>query len=107
MKFVPSLPPLGPPAAIDRMPVSGVAAIKPTRPVQPRTLIPLVTPQHDPNEPLRGDEYRHDPLLHGDRRTYCRRCLHIPVLVDLRSGIERRHNNRREGDPTEHIDLSV
>lgn len=42
-----------------------------------------------------------------DRRKACRRVKHQPVLVELRSGIDRRHQNLLEGDVAEHIDVEA
>lgn len=42
-----------------------------------------------------------------DRRKACRRVKHLPVLVELRSGIDRRHHNLLEGDVAEHIDIEA
>lgn len=107
MRYVPSLPPSKITGVWDRMMVSGLTAVKAVKPVGPRTLPPLVTPpRHE--EPLReAMERRHDTHLHGDRRTYCRRSRQLPVLVELRSGLERRHNKQRTDDPTEHIDINA
>lgn len=43
----------------------------------------------------------------GDRRKVCQRFIRQPVLVELRSGINRRRRNSREGDIVEHISLDV
>lgn len=42
-----------------------------------------------------------------ERRQTCRRVRHDPVLEELRSGIDRRHHNIREGDIAEHVDVEV
>jgi hypothetical protein len=39
-----------------------------------------------------------------DRRKICRRVSHLPVLEELRSGVDRRHHHLRDGDEVEHID---
>lgn len=108
MKYVPSLPPVaaGAPEALDVHAMSGVKAAKP---VQERTLPPLVMQRHAhsgaaPAELAGHPERRHDPHVQGERRTYCRRVEHLPVLVELRSGMERRHHTQRKGDATEHVD---
>jgi hypothetical protein len=53
------------------------------------------------------EEKRHDPHVHGERRIYCRRTEHLPILVELRSGMERRRHNQRSDDITEHVDVKV
>jgi hypothetical protein len=39
-----------------------------------------------------------------DRRKACRRLSQQPVLVELRSGVERRRHNLRADDLVDHID---
>ena len=110
MKYVPSLPP---PAtgAVAGLEVKALAGIKRPRPVQARTLPPLVVQPHTRHEAPAGtaveEEKRHDPHVHGERRVYCRRIEHLPVLVELRSGMERRRHNQRAGDITEHVDVKA
>ena len=43
----------------------------------------------------------------GDRRKVCQRFLHLPVLVELRSGVNRRCRNLREGDIVEHVSVEA
>jgi hypothetical protein len=50
-------------------------------------------------------EKRH--AVQAERRTYCRRIEHLPVLVELRAGLVRRRRNQRASDPMEHVDLKV
>lgn len=88
--------------------VKALAGIRPARTVQERTLPPLVVQpraQHVAHPEAAGEEVTHQERLHGERRTYCRRIEHLPVLLELRSGEERRHHNQRAGDTTEHIDI--
>lgn len=89
------------------MTVSALTAVKGVKAVQPRTLPPLVTMPHEHEPPQESAERRHDPQIQGERRIYCRRLQHLPVLLELRSGLERRHHNQRAGDPTEHIDIEA
>ncbi|MDP2143998.1 MAG: hypothetical protein Q8J80_07685 [Gallionella sp.] len=90
------------------MTVSALTAVNGVKAVQPRTLPPLVTMPHEHHEPPQESaERRHDPQIQGERRIYCRRLQHLPVLLELRSGLERRHHNQRAGDPTEHIDIEA
>jgi hypothetical protein len=110
MKFVPSLPPA---TAVtkDELEVDALAAIKAAKPVQPRTLPPQVVQprtrhQASPDIPEQQQK-RHDVHVHGERRIYCRRIEHLPVLVDLRSGFDRRRHNQRGDDITEHIDEKI
>jgi len=107
MKIVPSLPPA---TAVTKheFEVEALAAVKAAKPVQPRTLPPLVVqprarPKASPDIPER-QQRRHDAGIHGERRTYCRRIEHLPALLELRSGFERRRHNQRGDDMTGHVD---
>lgn len=104
MKFVPSLPPPRITGAGGRLMVNRLTAVKAAQPVQPRTLPPLVVQPHAQHPEA---ERRHERHLQGERRTYCRRVQHLPVLVEFRSGLDRRHHAQREGDPMEHVDIEV
>jgi len=108
MKYVPSIPPpvTGTGTGLE---VDALAAVKRAKPVQPRTLPPLVVqPRHEaPPEAAGKEEKRHDPQGHGERRVYCRRLERRSILVELRSEIDRRQNNQRASDITEHIDVKV
>ena len=110
MKIAPDLP-APQPVAGNAMEVKALAGVKPSRPVQERTLPPLIVQPHAQRE---GEadivdlpERRYEPHIHGERRTYCRRIEHLPILIELRSGIERRRHNQREGDTVDHIDVEV
>lgn len=110
MKFVPDLTP--PATAPETRPgVQALAGIRRVRPVAARISPPLIVQPHveheAPPEVAEGGERRHDPHLHGERRTYCRRVEHRPMLVELRSGRERRRHNLRADDITEHIDIKT
>lgn len=43
----------------------------------------------------------------NDRRKMCRRIYHIPVMLDTRSGLDRRQEVRRPDDPLTHIAQEV
>lgn len=110
MQYVPSLTP--PVTAPETGPeVKALAGVKRAKPVQARTLPPLVVQPHAryeaPPEAAGNEEKRHDPHVYGERRTYCRRIEHLPILVELRSGIDRRRHNQRAGDIAEHVDVKA
>jgi len=87
-----------------------VPRVKPARPVQARTLPPLVShPRHAPNEtpPVTAKTERRHEKPFQERRTYCRRAAHQPILEELRSEVERRRNRQRGGDMMDHIDEKV
>ena len=46
---------------------------------------------------LQEGEKRHDPHVHGDRRIYCHCIEHLPVLIELHSGVEWCRHNQRVG----------
>ena len=107
MKYVPSLPlPITVPE--DRLDVNALGRVKPAKPVQKRTLPPLINRRREqpetPPDQIQREERRHAEPLLEERRIYCRRINHYPILEELRSVIERRRRNLRGTDMTEHID---
>jgi hypothetical protein len=111
MKYVPSLPP---PASVptDRWENDGLTAVRPVKPVQERSLPPLIfhrrprrqaEPEAEP-VPAGEVEKRHATPLPEERRSCCRRTLHQTIPMELRSGTDRRRHNQRKTDSTEHID---
>jgi hypothetical protein len=115
MKYVPSLPP--PVSGVeDRREVQALAAVKPSKRVQPRTLPPLLIQPHGVHQEnvaglqretaAKQAEKRREPIQES-RRKYCRRVSHQTMLEELRSGLERRHHRQRENDTAEHIDEQV
>lgn len=116
MQYVPSLTP--PVTAPETGPeVKALAGVQRAKPVQERTLPPLVVQPHarhvappevaGKEEAAGKEEKRHDPHVHGERRLYCRRLERLPMLVELRSEIDRRRRNQRASDIAEHIDVEV
>lgn len=110
MRIVPSLPP---PLTVteDSLAVEALTHIKPSKPVQARTLPPMVVQQRarlkTTSDISEQQEQRHDTHIHGERRTYCRRFEHLPILDGLRLKIDRRRHKQREKDMTEHVDEEV
>lgn len=110
MKIVPiDTPPVM--IARDELRVRALTGVKAVKPVQPRTLVPLVTQPHGAAHEYVAaagqPEKRHVVALHGERRVYCRRVQHLPVLLELRSGLDRRRHNQREGEVQEHVDIEA
>lgn len=106
MQFVPIIP--RPRNLLEeRLEVKRLAAVKAAKPVQPRTLPPLVSYAHE--APPREQELTEDRRapLQEERRSYCRRVKHLPVLEELRSAIDRRKNPQRSSDLAEHIDIEA
>jgi hypothetical protein len=111
MKYVPSLAPVVT-GATDSLDVYPLSSVKPAKPVQERTLPPLVVHRPmkldaAPAENAVQQEKRHVPPAQADRRTYCRRIDHPSLLAELRSRLERRRRKQRMGDTTEHVDEEV
>ena len=97
MKIAPVLPG---PAVLVKDPLK-VEALTDLRPVQPQA-------RHEtPDEAVGEEEERHEPRVQGERRIYCRRIEYVPVLIELRSGKDRRRHNQRAGDPMEHVDVNA
>jgi hypothetical protein len=110
MKIVPDLPPLITVAKAD-LEVEALVPVKAAKPVQPHEQPPLAV--QSPGQPHASPdnagqaERRHDVHVDGERRTYCRRIEHLPILVELRAGYDRRRHNQRGDDFTEHVDEKV
>jgi hypothetical protein len=89
--------------------VSALSAVQAVKPVHaPLQTVPYVAlnTEHQASIPVvEQQQHRDIPVI--DRRNYCRRVNHLAVLVELRSGIDRRRRNLREGDVAEHIDEVV
>jgi hypothetical protein len=104
MRFVSSLPPVT--TSPDTRQVGGLTAIHSVKAVQlQEQSVPKVEHQTTQEEAARLAELqRHREAPFVDRRKFCRRVKHQPVLEELRSGVERRRHNLREGDLVEHID---
>jgi hypothetical protein len=107
MRYVSSIPP-----------VSGSSTTRQLRALSP---VHAVNPVHTPEQvipyvPAPAARVHHEPTLSlveqsmkrvaakEDRRIFCRRVIHQTVLMELRSGIDRRRINLREGAVVDHID---
>jgi len=99
------------PVTKEGLEVKALSRANPTRHDQEHTLAPLIVKQHAPLKVIpdlaKLQDKRHDKHFYGERRTYCRRFEHLPVLEELRSGIDRRQHRQREGDAAEHVDEIV
>lgn len=104
MRFpIDPLPPVG--ITDDVYEIQEKAGVMPVRPVGERSLPPLIVrrrraapPQEQPQRP--PTERR----VGEDRRKMDRRVSNQPVLVDTRSGLDRRKGKRRDDDPTTRVD---
>lgn len=107
MQFIPIIPRAGK-LLEDWLEVRRLAAVRASRPVEPRSLPPLVRlPPHLQHRQIEAvqDERRMPGQI--ERRRYCRRIRGLPILEELRSCIERRKHSQRGSDPATHIDEEV
>lgn len=105
------LPPV--PPTTDRTEISPKAATSPTRKVVPGLENALSggqggAPGQAGARPRPQAEAAQEHLYQGEnRRLMCRRIYHIPVLLDTRSGEDRRRHGEA-GDPTAtHLDQAI
>ena len=105
MRYVSSIPPA--PTSPDTRQVGGLTAIHAVKAV---AAVEQTVPNVVPGAPHQQEAAplfvlpRHRESPTTDRRKVCRRVSHQTVLVELRSGLERRHHNQRAGDIVEHVD---
>jgi len=86
--------------------VNGLSAVYAVKPIHPREpIVPVTTVHHEAASLVERQNSREVPL--EDRRKACRRVSHLPVLIELRSGVERRHHNLRANDLVDHVDETV
>lgn len=55
----------------------------------------------------RSVETRSDKEVAPDRRMMCRRIYHLPVMLDTRSGTDRRQHSRRDEEIAIHIAIKA
>lgn len=96
--------------------VARTAAVRPVKPVEERTLPPLLTYAHEQQRPDTGEIMQHphrrvsdrpEMADQGERRLACRRFHHLPILEELRSLVDRRRHKRRKTDLEPHIDVEA
>lgn len=99
MRFVPTInPPDAPPTS---RAVKGLAAVHAVKPIHEEVEPTSVTLSIEARE-RQGSEEQHLPQ--EDRRKACRRIHNQKVLIELRSGLDRRRHNLMEGGTPDHID---
>jgi hypothetical protein len=112
MQFVPSLPPpISPVSPEEVEEVNKLSEAKKVKNVLEQPTSPPTTRLHarheppaNPGNPPETAEKRHAENDLAERRLFCRRIRHLPILDELRSEIDRRQRKQREGDAPEHID---
>ena len=97
----------------ENLEVSGIAAVKPAKAAEERTLPPLINHGHEPPvvpldisnhaTPGRYVEQRMATQIES-RRVVCRRIRQQQILEELRSLVDRRRHKRRLTDSVSHID---
>ena len=104
MRIVPSIPPAT--KSPNTRQVGGLTAIHSVKPVQlQEQAVTGAGQQFVRQEAARLVEHqRHREGPFEDRRKVCRRVGQQAVLVDMRSGLDRRRRNQREDDQVDHID---
>lgn len=110
MRYVSSLPP--PPAPAEEEEPRPLRAIRPVRPVGPRTLVPRVI-QHFGQKlsaekgGSRPKAVTLDKRTTSDRRELCRRLQRGDPFLNTRSTVERRKTKRRDNDIVTTLDEEV
>ncbi len=107
MRYVSSLPPVT--TSPNTRQVNGLTRIRAVKPVQSQEQTPPKVEQQSVQQEAAHlvEHQRHHEGPLEDRRKVSRRVAQQPVLVELRSGMDRRRRNQREDDPVEHIDETV
>jgi len=94
----------------ENLELTGIAAVKPAKPVEERTLPPLLTYAHEPPVQIDIEADQHKQLQvprKEDRRFICRRLHRLNILEELRSSIDRRRHKQRRTDLQLHVDEEV
>ncbi len=104
MRYVSNIPSAG--TGLKHTLVSGLTSVQAVKPVHPReqrvTHVDLPQVAHEALHEVASELKRNSTEV--ERRKECRRIHQQHVLIELRSGIDRRHHNLRNGDMVEHID---
>jgi len=90
--------------------VTGVAAMKPAKAVQERTIPPLLSYAKERSVHFVSEIKQHktrEISRQAERRIICRRLQHQLILQELRSVIDRRRHQQRRSDLRLHIDEEV
>lgn len=87
--------------------VTGLSATHAVKPVHPREQPAPIIERHAAHREAAQTAEQQRDVLAEERRKVCRRVSHQPVLIEFRSGVDRRRHNFRAGDVVEHIDEKV
>ena len=104
MRYVFSIPPVT--TSPNTRQVKGLSSAQAVKPVYPRQQPVPYVEQHTTHQETAhpAELHQHRSISFEDRRKTCRRVSQQAVLVELRSGIDRRRHNLRDGVLAEHID---
>ncbi|MFA6122033.1 MAG: hypothetical protein WCT35_09775 [Sideroxydans sp.] len=104
MRFVPEIKPAttGPNSSL----VPGLSAVHAVKPIHSReqTVSQVAALRGRHKEAVEADQERATRLPLEDRRKACRRIHNQKVLIELRSGVDRRHHDLLGNHAAEHID---
>ena len=110
MRYASSLPPLSR-GLKDKWKAKGLTETRMVKVVHERDLQPLELQRHSQSGLLpaqvRQFEKHHAEPHQQERRAYCRRTSRQSILLEFRSGRERRHYNQGGTGMAEHIDEEV
>ena len=110
MRYASSLPPLSR-GFEDKRKTKRLAETRMVKVVHERVLPTLELQRQSQPEPLPGQvrqlEKRLAEPYQQERRTYCRRISRRSILIEFRSGKERRQHSQSGTGMTEHIDEEV
>lgn len=109
MRYVPSLPPLPSVKEKEEEGPHPLIAVRPAKPVEPRTRVPQVIqpfrPKARAEEAVGGPTaVRVERRVASDRREESRRQQRGQPFLDTRSKVERRRQRRRSGDVATTLD---
>jgi len=88
--------------------VKGVASVKPVKPL-PENALPSLLIEEEVTRQVNEVDHQEKRIVsqQDERRLFCRRIQHLPLLEELRSSIDRRRRKQRNTDSLEHIDEVV
>lgn len=90
----------------ERGEVKALTAVYEVKPVAEEDRARQETPLHHQDEHLAPRQHQQRRFTQ-DRRIMCRRVLKQAVLIELRSGVDRRKAEQRDGEVRFHIDERV
>jgi hypothetical protein len=87
--------------------LSSVHAVKPIHSREQAVFLVTARHHNQPKASIEADAKSLTKLPLQERRTACRRIHNQKVLIELRSGVDRRHHDLLGGHVAEHIDEKV